>query len=314
MIYLVIQGGCGNQFFQYAFARYLQSKTGQEIGIDWRNVIGQSTLWNNGENTLQFFNTVRMQDASTERKPVNWILFKIVCTLFRLLRLEKNEKRRYKFRLFCAKHLARFGVYYFGAGFYPFSIAKSKNIIINGYFEFPKYFENIDEDICRELTVDEKYPVINKEMYDKINQTESVCITINRRNINDSRVSTIYSYSIQYFYNAIQYINQMISQAVFFVFSDDIQWCCNNLKVDVEMYFEKGNDPIWEKMRLMSACKHFIIHNSTFSWWAQHLSKNSNKIVIAPEVWVKFDYQPIDIYEDNWIYLTSDGKIVNEHK
>lgn len=54
-----------------------------------------------------------------------------------------------------------------------------------------------------------------------------------------------------------------------------------------------------ESLAVMSKCKHFIIGNTTFGWWAQYLSENDDKIVVAPSRWMNVD-MPIDIYQDNW--------------
>lgn len=76
------------------------------------------------------------------------------------------------------------------------------------------------------------------------------------------------------------------------------------------MEFENnnGNDPVWEKIRLMSACKHFIISNSTFSWWAQFLGNYDHKIVIAPKPW-RIGEECKCLYDEKFIIL--DGKTGN---
>ena len=65
-----------------------------------------------------------------------------------------------------------------------------------------------------------------------------------------------------------------------------------------------GTDPVWEKLRLMSACKHFVVSNSTFSWWTQYLSKSENKIVVSPSRWFNNDYESPLIGKD-WIKIST---------
>ena len=58
---------------------------------------------------------------------------------------------------------------------------------------------------------------------------------------------------------------------------------------------------MWEKVRLMSACKHFVLSNSSFSWWVQYLSDSEQKKVIAPDIWYKTGkHRHADVYQDNW--------------
>lgn len=71
-----------------------------------------------------------------------------------------------------------------------------------------------------------------------------------------------------------------------------------------DVYYEEGNDPDYEKLRLMAGCKHFVISNSSFSWWAAYLSTNDKKIVVAPDRWYNTE-MICDIYMKNFKLIST---------
>lgn len=315
MIYIKLLGNAGNQFFQYAFARNIQEKNGGHLYIDYEWARTSPIAWPGCDRQLEDFNIVDYTYVTDEQPSVliRFIL-KRMETYKGINSIPINDKKTYPFYRFCAKYLERFGIYYFGSCYYPYRYTKCNNIYMEGYFESPRYFADIDDKICEELKP--KYQLLdqNVDLYNKITQRESVCISIKRMDIENDDVADKYWYDINYFYNAVKYVKEKVANPVWIIFSDNIEWCKENFHIDGEVYYETSGNPIWEKIRLMSACKHFIIHNSTFSWWVQHLSKNKNKIVVAPNQWVyRTDGQPTDIYEDNWIFMTNDGEVKENH-
>lgn len=311
-IHLYVRANCGNQFFQYAFARSIQEKLDGNLVINYFRVRNDKTALPESDNLLNLFNTV---DYKYETKPgLGGLIFRTLNFVRIILGMKPFQPRTYRYYLGCAKVLPRFGVYYFDAAYYPFVISTKRNIYINGYFESPRYFEGIDGIICNELQPLKGLLDKNIDFFREIIEEESVCVTIKRMDVNNKEISDIYEYDMSYFYSAMDYIAERVRDPSFFIFSDDIKWCRNNIKTEYKLRFENEGNPIWEKIRLMSSCKHFIIHNSTFSWWVQHLSRNRNKIVVAPSVWMLRYDQPIDIYEDGWVYLNRDGQILQEHE
>jgi len=114
---------------------------------------------------------------------------------------------------------------------------------------------------------------------------------------------------IEYYQKAINYFNEKFTDIVFYVFSDDIEYVKQNFNFNAEViYIENKDLQDYHELKLMSFCKHNIIANSTFSWWAAWLNENSNKTVIAPKKWyndkkAQENYEKYSFVPETWIKL-----------
>ena len=109
MIYLKIDGACGNQFFQYAFARMVQEKVGGELVIDYQYVRSLKTLWAGSDNLLEHFNVVPYRYV-TKSENFKLIWLRILNFIKKRLKLHDYEKRTYRYFLWAARHLEWFGI------------------------------------------------------------------------------------------------------------------------------------------------------------------------------------------------------------
>lgn len=288
MIYVDIKGNLGNQMFQYALARAIQERSGQTICLNTHFLTKYKPEYHCSLDDYILNNNVIFEDEKSLPFFVN--------TYRGAVRALKGLFPE-QFYEFCAK----FGVYiWMQEPYKKMRIRKTKNIYLVGYWQSAKYFAPIDRTIKKEFTP--KQPLIeeNWDLYNKIMNTESICVTIRRGDYvtNEKYKKEFFLCDNDFFLEGVKRIKEEIPNAVTFVFSDDVAWVRENVPFEGEVYYETGKDPVWEKLRLMSACKHFVISNSTFSWWAQHLSDYPDKIVYAPSKWFP-DGRACDIYEDN---------------
>lgn len=178
------------------------------------------------------------------------------------------------------------------------------DVYFDGYFNSYKYFENIKEEIKKIFRFPEFKDEKNIGLLLKIKESESVSIHIRRGDYLSGVNLNICDKN--YFENAFNYIKNTVANLNIriFIFSDDIEWCRNNLNFlkDYENIFVDWNKKAdsYKDMQLMSECKHNIIPNSTFSWWAAYLNKNPKKIVVAPKYWFKNVKTTGDRCEKGW--------------
>ena len=166
---------------------------------------------------------------------------------------------------------------------------------ISGYFQTDKYFKFIESEI-KEIFLFKKEIIEEANKYIEIKN--GISIHVRRGDYLDSP-NHHPAQSIEYYKNAI---SQFDENSKFYIFSDDTEWCKQNLIIKNSKIIESNNPYV--DMYLMSLCEGHIIANSSFSWWGAWLAKNSKK-VIAPAIWfgseIKKDTS--DIYCKNWIKI-----------
>nr|VFK65587.1 MAG: Glycosyl transferase family 11 [Candidatus Kentron sp. TUN] len=126
--------------------------------------------------------------------------------------------------------------------------------------------------------------------------------------VSDKEANTLIgTCSLDYYQRAVRLLQERIeSNPRFYVFSDDPDWVQANLRLDGQMHIVRHNntDTNFEDLRLMSACSHHIIANSTFSWWGAWLNPSPQKIVIAPARWFKSDkLDDRDLIPSSWLRI-----------
>lgn len=320
MIYSEMNGRLGNQMFRYAMARWLQIKyySDQDIVMNFLDI---ELMYENDQtfkNELINFNITPHRIYKKKERPISKETTYIQKLFLGIVKIKIGNYDQRKLKKYSSNFLKysqllnSVGVYFNWAGYHkPLkSKIKSAPIIVHGFFESNKYFDDIRSVLLEEFTP--KYELLphNIELMEIINDNNSVCISIRRGDYITNKEYAKY-FSIvnrSYFENAIEEVKKRIEDPVFILFSDDVEWAKSNIDFKGAKYFsEKGDDPVWEKLRLMYSCKHFIISNSTFSWWAQYLGRNPQKIVISPERWTNTDFQG-DLLMDDFIKVGNEKR------
>lgn len=182
-----------------------------------------------------------------------------------------------------------------------FNFQLDEDLIFDGYWQDRKFLPN-DVSPIRKFISTIKLDSQNQKFLEQIKCTEnSVSVHIRRGDyVNHFLLGNIANQT--YFENAINCICGKIEKPVFFVFSDDTEWVKKNLDFCGHDVFFSNNKNVGKNaaadLLLMSACKHNIISNSSFSWWAQYLNAHSEKNVIMPKYWVNCPF-------DNFISCTN---------
>ena len=174
-----------------------------------------------------------------------------------------------------------------------------------GYWQSAKYFASIAATLRSELRFKPAPTGENIEWLALMRHPDSVCLHVRRGDyLQIAHAGTHGLCSMTYYAKAMAYMKERLGNPRFFVFSDDWAWTRRQFAGgDTALVETNGPDAAGEELRLMSACRHHIIANSSLSWWAAWLGGQAGQIVIAPTPWFSPARPTPDLLPEGWLVL-----------
>lgn len=174
-----------------------------------------------------------------------------------------------------------------------------------GYWYTKKYLLGIEDELAERFRFDESYmSPRQREVLEKIRNTESVAVWVRRGDfLNEENVGLFGNICTEAYYDrSINYIRERYPHAEFFVFSNDSDYITEKYSEYNLVLYDEGTTEIKDyDMYLMASCKHLILANSGFSFWAA-LLHGDNGIIISPEKFMN-DRPSTDLWEEHWIRM-----------
>ena len=292
MIITELNGGLGNQLFQYAFGLAVAKQYGTDLKFDIQALQGSDSR----PFALDKFN-IAHEIASP--KDIRRILAMDVGILRWIAgRVSPRALRRYSNRYIDETKISFINNELFHI---------SNDAYLKGYWQNERFFRSAAKEVKSSVIL--KTPLSDKsqKVANQINTANSVGIHIRRGDYVSNPTANSHHgiCSLDYYSEAIQRILIYFPSAKFFVFSDDIPWCMENLNFNSDAIYvnHNGTQRSHEDFALLSMCKHHIIANSSFSWWAAWLNDAQGK-TIAPQNWYRSSHRKTqDIIPPRWTVL-----------
>lgn len=293
---IILSGGLGNQMFEYSFCM-AKRNTGENISVNTFTINREKA--HNGYELEKLFGIQANSHLSRIQKFAR-----------KMVRFQDKKSHRpiasvmlFLMDIFGIKVVKEKGCSVFNKEYLK---VNKKSTLYFGFWQSPKYFENIEDEIRKSFSFKKLTPSIKtSELLKIIQQNESVSLHIRRGDYLKEEYKNVYANICreEYYIKALSVIKENVEKPIFIIFSDDPEWTENNLKLENAIYVDwNSGSQSWEDMYLMSQCKHNIIANSTFSWWGAWLNVNCKKMVIAPSRFLGNCETP-DLLPDNWIKI-----------
>ncbi len=282
-----VVGGLGNQLFIYATAKALAVRTGAELVLDTQTGFRHDMYQR--QFALHCFDIQCKEASAAERFD-----FPGGRGLRYLLR-KANQYLPFQNRFYLTENAGQ------KRGLMPelMTFRPSAYTWFEGYWQSPRYFEDIRDTLARELTVRGPLSPETQRVAEQIQSTNSVCVhlRLSRNIVNGKEIATGKQLDWQHYIRCMDFVAQQIENPRFFYFSDnpDAAQKLDSLPYDIVLVaHNRGDQQSHEDFHLMSLCRHFILSNSTFGWWPAWLNARPDSVVVSPPLhfWDNQDILP----------------------
>ncbi len=292
MIIVRLTGGLGNQMFQYAAGRALADRLGTELLLDTRAFGKPLALKDYTRRTYALSPFKLRAKLATPVDLKGWPVW--VVEIGMRLRAPRLMFRRWHFEQ--------------AITYDPSVLTLREPVCLVGYWQSERYFRDIADRIRADFVLTRPLSESGAKLLKLARTEKSVGLHVRRGDfVSLKHAAQMHGLcSIDYYRSAMEIISERCPGCRFLVFSDDPQWARAELPLDSSAIFVTGNEQQPERdLILMSACRHHIIANSSFSWWAGWLGYSPEQIVIAPTPWYASpDLDTRDLTVSRWQYIS----------
>jgi hypothetical protein len=262
-------GGLGNQLFIYAAARRLALANHAELVLDDVSGFVRDHVYQRSYQLEHFNIPCRKATAAERLEPFS--------RLRRALKIKWNQRLPFDQRTYLVQE---------GIDYDPrlFQFKMQGTVFLIGYWQSEEYFKDVAAIIRQDLQIKPPPDAANLAMAERIGNSTSVAVHV--RFFDELHVAGTYNARGAYYTRAVEAMERLVPAAHYFIFSDQP----DDARVIIPLPDERvtlvannqGDTHAYADLWLMTLCQHFIIANSTFSWWGAWLAAGTEKIVIAP--------------------------------
>ncbi|MBP0598388.1 alpha-1,2-fucosyltransferase [Herbaspirillum sp. LeCh32-8] len=292
---VALHGGLGNQLFQYAtglaLARHHQARL--ELDLTWFQLVHHLPNTTVRRYALAPFGVQERTKSrpTPEGTPLRFFLYRVMSKLRRELGLNTQGATTLNEKSF------RFDAAIYNA---------PPPVFLYGYWQSHLYFDAIRAELRALIGTPREMSEASAALHRQILASDAICLHVRRGDyITNQHAATTHGLcDMSYYHTGIAAARQGLPAPHAYLFSDDPEWVKANLKLDIPMTVVDANGPddAHQDLWLMSACKRFVIANSSLSWWGAWLSDAPSKVVVAPRKWFADDkLDTADLIPEEWL-------------